>query len=106
AFAETADTYIEKFCAGFSRKTNPAPSRVIVATSDRAQRLTVVGYGAEWLSAQRLGSEVDLTIRHLTKRQQSQKPMSGRFLASSLDSQVRQRLSQLRLGIVPQSPET
>lgn len=106
AFAETADTYIEKLCAGFSRKANPAPSRIIVATSDRAQRLTVVGYGAEWLSAQRLGNEVDSTIRHLTKRQQTPQPMSGRFLASSLDSRVRQRLSQLRLGIVPQSPET
>ena len=106
AFAETADTYIEKICAGFSRKTNPAPSRIIVATSDRAQRLTVVGYGAEWLSAQRLGSEVDLTIRHLNKPQQSRQQPQSRFLASSLDAQVRQRLAQLRLGIVPPSPET
>ena len=68
--------------------------------------LTVVGYGAEWLSAQRLGSEVDLTIRHLNKPQQSRQQPQSRFLASSLDAQVRQRLAQLRLGIVPPSPET
>jgi predicted RNA-binding protein with PIN domain len=100
AFAETADTYIEKICAGFSRKTNPTPSRIIVATSDRAQQLTVVGYGAEWFSAQHFSSEVDTTIRHISKRKRPQQPTQGRFLANSLDAQVRQRLAELRLGIV------
>jgi predicted RNA-binding protein with PIN domain len=100
AFAETADTYIEKFCAGFYHQKLAAPPRVIVATSDRAQQLTVVGYGAEWLSAQRFSSEVDTAIRHISKGKRPQQRNQGRFLANSLDAQVRQRLAELRLGIV------
>jgi predicted RNA-binding protein with PIN domain len=57
-FAETADTYIEKFCATFQNNKQPKSLRLIVATSDRAQRLTVTGYGAEWISAQRLAGEL------------------------------------------------
>ena len=72
AFAETADTYIEKFCATFGRKKYQQEStRLIVATSDRAQQLTVVGYGAEWLSAPMLSREVSQTERKNQKQDQN-----------------------------------
>lgn len=101
AFAETADTYIEKICADFYRQKLPATPRIIVATSDRAQQLTVMGYGAEWLSAQHFSREVDTAIRQISRRKRPQKRSQGRFLANSLDATVRQRLAELRLGIVP-----
>ena len=102
AFAETADTYIEKFCAVFSRKKYQQEStRLIVATSDRAQQLTVVGYGAEWRSAQMLAREVDQSMRQIksrTKKQTKKKP-SGRFLFNALDPTAQQRLRQMQRGI-------
>ena len=101
AFLQTADTYIEKFCAGYSRHEGEGQSRLIVATSDRAEKLTILGYGAEWLSAQRLGSEVDSAISNVNKRKRPKTQSQGRFLASSLDAKVRQKLRQLRLGMVP-----
>ena len=67
-FGQTADTYIEKSCASFRpylrgvlpQQASPGkssyqsrPSRLIVATSDRVQQLMVLGYGAEWMSAQK-----------------------------------------------------
>ena len=102
AFAETADTYIEKFCAVFSRKKYQQEStRLIVATSDRAQQLTVVGYGAEWRSAQMLAREVDRATRQIkskTKKQTKKKP-SGRFLFNALDPTAQKRLRKLQRGI-------
>ena len=102
AFAETADTYIEKFCAVFSRKKYQQEStRLIVATSDRAQQLTVVGYGAEWRSAQMLAREVDQAahqIKRKTKKQTKKKP-SGRFLFNALDPAAQKRLRKLQRGI-------
>jgi uncharacterized protein len=99
AFAQTADTYIEKICASFKHRENLSTNRIIVATSDRAQRLTAVGYGAEWMSAQRLASEVDLSARQITKKHRPKKQAQGRFLFNSLDPQAQQRLAQWRRGI-------
>lgn len=102
AFAETADTYIEKFCATFSRKKYQQEStRLIVATSDRAQQLTVVGYGAEWLSAPMLAREVEQTAQKTkskTKKQTKKLP-SGRFLFNTLDPVAQKRLRQMQRGI-------
>ncbi|MEL6927902.1 MAG: NYN domain-containing protein [Cyanobacteria bacterium J06600_6] len=102
AFAETADTYIEKFCATFGRKKYQQEStRLIVATSDRAQQLTVVGYGAEWLSAPMLEREVEQAVQKTksrTKRQTKKKP-SGRFLLNALDPAAQKRLRQMRHGL-------
>ncbi|MBL1211478.1 NYN domain-containing protein [Geminocystis sp. GBBB08] len=99
SYTETADTYIEKFCASFPRRNPETETRIIVATSDQAQRHTVVGYGAEWMSAQRLEKEIDTTKnkekRNLRPRQKSQ----GRFLVNSLDSKTQKALSQMRFGI-------
>jgi predicted RNA-binding protein with PIN domain len=102
AFAETADTYIEKFCATFARKKYQQEStRLIVATSDRAQQLTVIGYGAEWLSAPMLEREVELAVQKTqskTKKQTKSKA-PGRFLFNALDPAAQKRLKQMRQGM-------
>jgi uncharacterized protein len=101
-FGETADTYIEKYCASFRRRQPPGVSRkhrLIVATSDNAQRLTVVGYGAEWMSAQQLEDEVVLTTHHIGKKQKQNKQNPSRFLFNSLDAKSQQMLSELRKGL-------
>ncbi|MGK7874617.1 MAG: NYN domain-containing protein [Xenococcaceae cyanobacterium] len=99
AFTQTADTYIEKICASFPRRCSPPSPRLIVATSDRAQRLTVLGYGAEWMSAQRLASEVDIAACQVRRKHRPQKKSQGRFLFNSLDAKAQKRLAQLRQGI-------
>lgn len=101
-FRQTADTYIEKTCAQYRKDIRKFEQRLIVATSDRAQQLTVVGYGAEWLSAQQLHTEVELAAIRVRRKQQSthKKQSPNRFLASSLDPIARQRLAKLRLGEV------
>ena len=96
AWAQTADTYIEKVCA--SLKRSYSPSQFIVATSDQAQRLTVVGYGARWLSAQQLKSDVELAERQSRRQHRPQKQSRSRFLSHALDAKAQQRLEQWRQG--------
>lgn len=98
-FGQTADSYIEKACALFRHDVRKFYQRLIVATSDRAQQLTVVGYGAEWMSAHRLGVDVDHAKQHVQRRQQAPKRSPSRFLASSLDPLAQARLHQLRFGL-------
>jgi predicted RNA-binding protein with PIN domain len=98
-FGQTADTYIEKFCASFRFNFGHPPKRLIVATSDRAQQLTVVGYGAEWLSSQQLASDVEFAARRSRSKQRPQKQSPSRFLFNSLDAQAQQRLAQWRRGL-------
>ncbi|PSB22781.1 RNA-binding protein [filamentous cyanobacterium CCP1] len=99
-YRQTADTYIEKTCAQYRKDIRKFVQRLIVATSDRAQQLTVVGYGAEWMSAHKLRAEVDLAGLRVRRKQQSQRKRqpSGRFLANSLDPVARQQLAKLRMG--------
>ena len=99
AFAETADTYIEKFCAAFNHKKYQQSTRLIVATSDRAQQLTVVGYGAEWRSAQMLAGEVEQAARKIRTKRKTKKKPSGRFLFNTLDPAAQKRLRQMQRGI-------
>jgi hypothetical protein len=93
-FAETADTYIEKFCASF-RRYQDKYSRLLVATSDRAQCLTVTGYGAEWLSSQKLIAEIEHTALKRKRHKRPEKQAQGRFLVNSVDSQTQQKLKAL-----------
>jgi predicted RNA-binding protein with PIN domain len=99
AFAETADTYIEKFCASFRHRNPSATPRLIVATSDQAERQTVVGYGAEWMSAQKLAQEIDTTKRKGNTNYRPRQKSQGRFLFNSLDPKTQQTLAQWRQGI-------
>jgi uncharacterized protein len=98
-FLETADTFIEKFCAAFRHDLNYSACRLIVATSDRAQQMTAIGFGAEWISALQLISDVDFSAKRSRKRHRPQKQSSGRFLFNSLDPKAQARLSALRHGL-------
>jgi uncharacterized protein len=105
-FLETADTYIEKFCAAFRHDLQYSASRLIVATSDRAQQLTVIGFGAEWISALQLISDVDFSASRSRRRHRPQTKSSGRFLFNSLDPKAQARLSALRHGIPIDDPKS
>jgi uncharacterized protein len=97
-FGQTADTYIEKTCADFRYDLRKFQQRLIVATSDRAQQLTVVGYGAEWMSADQLAHDVDFITRRVKSRQKSTHKPASRFLFNALDPQAQQKLTKLRYG--------
>jgi uncharacterized protein len=90
---ETADTFIEKACANFRHDLRKFHQRLIVATSDRAQQLTVIGYGAEWMSA-----EVDFTNTRVRSKQKNRAKPAGRFLMNSLDPEAQAKLDRLRFG--------
>ena len=98
AYAQTADTYIEKYCASFYRDREDRKTRLIVATSDQAQRHTVVGYGAEWMSAQGLVAEIDFTNKRQRRKLNNRSQSRGRFLFNSLDSKTQQALQQMRFN--------
>jgi predicted RNA-binding protein with PIN domain len=98
-FLQTADTYIEKFCAGFRFDLQSSVSRLIVATSDRAQQLTVVGFGAEWMSALQLIAEVEASANRSRRKHRPKNRSSGRFLFNSLDPEAQARLSAMRYGL-------
>jgi predicted RNA-binding protein with PIN domain len=98
-FGQTADTYIEKFCASFRCNLYRSGQRLIVATSDRAQQLTVIGYGAEWMSSQQLVSDVEITARRSRRKHRPQKQARGRFLFNCLDAKAQERLAQWRQGM-------
>jgi uncharacterized protein len=98
-FLETADTYIEKFCAAFRHDLQYSASRLIVATSDRAQQMTAIGFGAEWISSLQLIADVDFSAKRSQRRHRPQKQSSGRFLFNSLDPKAQARLSALRHGL-------
>lgn len=98
-FGQTADTYIEKSCANLRSSMRYLKRRTIVATSDRAQQLTVVGYGAEWMSADRLAADVECAACRTQRQQKSRKQHSSRFLAHALDAESQQRLAKLRMGL-------
>mgnify|MGYP006281651971 CR=1 FL=1 len=98
AYGETADTYIEKCCASNSRQGKVVRQRLIVATSDRAQQLTVSGYGAEWRSARQLENDVNFAKRKTRRKQRSRQKSQGRFLVNALDPKAQKQLSKLRHG--------
>jgi uncharacterized protein len=91
---QTADTHIELYCAQARREAE----RVRVATSDSAQKLTVMGYGAEWVSAQQLVTDLKATARSIQESQRNAKQQPGRLLAHGLDPEAQRRLEQLRFG--------
>jgi uncharacterized protein len=100
-FKETADTYIEKFCAGHQHQRT-LKTRILVATSDRAQQLTVGGFGAEWISALQLVGHVESSSRSSRDRRKRKGQNSGRFLFNSLDPKSQARLAAMRHGINPE----
>lgn len=98
-YRQTADSYIEKICANFYRHPLRHLKRIIVVTSDRAQQLTAVGFGAEWMSAQTLEQEVESASSSVRSRQKPKKQSHKRLLGSTLDAKTRERLSRWRMGL-------
>ncbi len=99
---QTADSYIERNCAIFFREDiRRFKKRLIVATSDRAQWITAVGYGAEWMSAHKLANELGITQQQVQRRQ---RPSSAqrRLLGNTLKPQTQQKLSHLRQQLFQQ----
>jgi len=88
AFSQTADTYIERLCAN----SDGSRSRVIVATSDEDQRRTVVGYGAECISALTLLGEVNSVFDKIHRRRYSNR--SVRHLSDTLSPSAKAILDQ------------
>ncbi len=97
AFGQTADTYIEKVCAQLMHRSR-RNHRVIVATSDRVHQLTVTGYGAEWMSARQLESDIHLIHQQSLRRRPRRPQPARRSLMSGLDQEAQEKLMRLRFG--------
>lgn len=93
-FGQTADSYIERACARFRNDARKFTKRLIVATSDNVHRQTVIGYGAEGISALQLQNEVTSVTRRVQRRQKPKKKRSGRFI-TSLDLDTQNRLKKM-----------
>ena len=98
---QTADSYIEFFCAQ-SRHTINEFRRIIVATSDRDQYLTVMGYGAEWMSSNQLIRNIQMTLGKIRDRTKKPKKSSRQLLSSVIDPESKRKLERLRFGLDPE----
>ena len=102
-FGQTADTCIEKWCAELQQDVRYFNLRLIVATSDQAHRHTVTGYGAEWMSANRLALDMERAVHkgRQNHRPKGQKNQSKR-LNTVLKPAVHDRLRALRTQLEQQ----
>ncbi len=96
-YGQTADSYIEMACSKFRNDARKFTKRLIVATSDNVHRQTVIGYGAEAISAFHLESEVASTTQQVRAKQKAPKKRSGRVF-TSLKPDVQARLARMRFG--------
>lgn len=103
-YRQTADSYIELVCSRLRTALQGSQQQVIVATSDRAHQQTVQGYGANWMSAQQLQTEVALAERQFHRRRSQHHKSSGRFLMNGLDPAAQKRLVELRMNIERKAP--
>lgn len=97
SYGQTADSYIERACAKFRNDARKFTQRLIVATSDNVHRQTVIGYGAEGISALHLEGEVLSTSQQVRTRQKTPKKRSGRVFGS-LKPDVQAKLARMRFG--------
>lgn len=95
-YGQTADTCIERWCAQLRKDVQYFNLRLIVATSDQAHRHTVTGYGAEWMSAQRLARELEATIRQGRKNHRGQMGKGPKRMRTTLKPAVHDQLRVLR----------
>ena len=96
-FGQTADSYIERACAKFRNDARKFTQRLIVATSDSVHRQTVIGYGAEGISALQLEQEVIGIRKRVRHRQKPRKKKAGRVF-SNLTPEVQAKLMNMRMG--------
>jgi predicted RNA-binding protein with PIN domain len=103
-FGQTADTCIEKWCADLRKDVQYFNLRLIVATSDQAQRHTVTGYGAEWMSAHRLALDLEQAVSQGRQKHRPQgKKNQAKRLNTVLNPAVHDRLRALRSQLEQQS---
>jgi uncharacterized protein len=98
SFGQTADSYIERACAKFRNDARKFTQRLIVATSDNVHRQTVIGYGAEGISALHLEDEITRIAQQVSSRQKPRKKRSARVF-TSLDPAVQAQLTKMRMGL-------
>ncbi|MEL6161449.1 MAG: NYN domain-containing protein [Cyanobacteria bacterium J06554_11] len=96
-FGQTADSYIERACAKFRNDARKFTQRLIVATSDSVHRQTVIGYGAEGISALQLEREIISVGKRVQHRQKPRKKRAGRVFAN-LTPDVQAKLTSMRMG--------
>lgn len=102
-FGQTADTCIEKWCADLQKDVQYFNLRLIVATSDQAHRHTVTGYGAEWMSAQRLALDMEQAVQQgRQKHRPKGKKNQSKRLSTVLKPAVHDRLRALRAQLEQQ----
>ncbi|HIK38225.1 MAG: NYN domain-containing protein [Geminocystis sp.] len=99
SYSETADSYIERFCASFQRRNPHSRTRLIVATSDIAQTTTVRGYGAECMSAASLQQEIDTTSAKQKKNFRPRRCTTRLF--NRINKETQRKLEEIRLGRHP-----
>jgi len=96
-YGQTADSYIERACAKFRNDARKFRQRLIVATSDSVHRQTVIGYGAEGISALQLQNEVISASQQVQRRQRPNKK-KARNVFSHLNPDVQAQLTKMRMG--------
>lgn len=96
-YGQTADTCIEKWCAQLQKDVAYFNLRLIVATSDQAHRHTVTGYGAEWMSAERLARDLRATVQQGRKNHRTrERGKPGLKPKTTLKPSVHEQLRSLR----------
>ena len=95
-YGQTADSCIEKWCAELKKDVQYFNLRLIVATSDQAHRHTVTGYGAEWMSAQRLARDLNATVKQGRMNHRDTAGKMPKRFNTALKPAVHDRLRALR----------
>ncbi len=95
-FGQTADTCIERWCADLQKDVQYFNLRLVVATSDQAHRHTVTGYGAEWMSADRLARDLAYAVQQGRKNHRGKAGKTPKRLRTALKPAVHDRLRALR----------
>ncbi|MEL6556451.1 MAG: NYN domain-containing protein [Cyanobacteria bacterium J06621_11] len=96
-YGQTADSYIERACAKFRNDARKFTKRLIVATSDNVHRQTVIGYGAEGMSALQLQQEVISASKQVRGKQKPRKK-GRRNIFANLRPDVQAQLAKMRMG--------
>ena len=91
--AETADQYIEKTVHRIGRQY-----QVTVATSDRLEKIIILGQGAHRISAQGLKEEVEQTMQELRQEWKARRQSSKTYLFDGASEEVSDYVERVRLG--------
>ena len=87
---ETADSYIEKFITGVSKR-----DRVVVATNDWAEQQMILGGGATRISVRELIIEFDRIKNKITKKTETL-DQEKNMLSNRIDGSILEKLEKFR----------